>query len=417
MKKLLAAVLLSVFVMAQAQTEIEFWTYYLSPNFDDYFNSLIAQFEAENPDIKIKWTDKQDTMERDLAAAISLGNPPDVVNLWNDSTFAGAQNGFLTPLTELPGVTPEFLAETYWENVSSIFTVDGVPYGFPWYGWVDQGVMAYNSELLKQAGVDVASIQTLDDLLAASATIKEKTGSYGWLPSIKDPNGASFLGTFFLDGLAITDEAGQAVFNSPEHAALLQKYIDLMKAGTIPEDLLRKEAFQLTMELYSQGQAAFIVGGPQALTRVKDANADIYGKTMITTAPLGKAGIQTGGGMDIVVPAASDNKEAATEFAKFVTSNEQQVAFAKVVPIVPTTKGAESDPAFELTDTTDAILIAQAMVGTKGSLINPSFTPPKNTDDIFKNFNDNIEAAFLGAKTAQEALDDAVEFWNSNLGE
>jgi putative chitobiose transport system substrate-binding protein len=416
MKKVLAALLLSMFVTAQAQTEIEFWTYYLSPNFDDYFNGLIAQFEAENPDIKVKWTDKQDTMERDLAAAISLGNPPDVVNLWNDSTFAGAQNGFLTPLTELPGVTPEFLQETYWENVSSIFTVDGVPYGFPWYGWVDQGVMAYNSELLEQAGVDVASIQTLDDLLAASATIKEKTGSYGWLPSIKDPNGASFLGTFFLDGLPITED-GQAVFNSPEHAALLQKYIDLMKAGTIPEDLLRKEAFQLTMELYSQGQAAFIVGGPQALTRVKDANADIYGKTMITTAPLGKAGIQTGGGMDIVIPAASDNKEAATEFAKFVTSNEQQVAFAKVVPIVPTTKGAEGDPAFQLTDTTDPILIAQAMVGTKGSLINPSFTPPKNTDDIFKNFNDNIEAAFLGTKTAQEALDDAVAFWNSNVGE
>jgi putative chitobiose transport system substrate-binding protein len=416
MKKGLAALVLSVVVMAQAQTEIDFWTYYLSPNFDDYFNGLIAQFEAENPDIKVNWTDKQDTMERDLAAAISLGNPPDVVNLWSDSTFAGAQNGFLTPLTELPGVTQEFLDETYWENVSSIFTVDGVPYGFPWYGWVDQGVMAYNSELVEQAGVDVASIQTLDDLLAASATIKEATGSYGWLPPIKDPNGASFLGTFFLDGLPIT-ENGQAVFNSPEHVALLQKYIDLMKAGTIPEDLLRKEAFQLTMELYSQGQAAFIVGGPQALTRIKEANADIYGKTMITTAPLGKAGIQTGGGMDIVVPAASDNKEAATEFAKFVTSNAQQVAFAKVVPIVPTTKGAESDPAFATSDTTDPILIAQAMVGTKGSLINPSFTPPKNTDDIFKNFNDNIEAAFLGAKTAQEALDDAVEFWNSNVGE
>jgi putative chitobiose transport system substrate-binding protein len=415
MKKLLAAVLLSVFVSAQAQTEIQFWTYYLSPKFDDFIKGVVADFEKANPDIKVTWTDKQDTMERDLAAAISLGNPPDVVNLWNDSTFSGAQNGFLTPLTDLPGVTTDFLKNTYWENTSAIFTVEGVPYGFPWYGWVDQGVMAYNSEVLEKAGVDVAALKTTDDLIAASATIKEKTGSYGWLPSIKDPNGASFLGTFFLDGLPITDQDGKAVFNSPDHAALLQKYVDLMKAGTIPEDLLRKEAFQLTMELYSQGQAAFIVGGPQALTRVKDANADIYGKTMITTAPLGKAGIQTGGGMDIVVPAVSKNKEAASKFAQFVTSNAEQVAFAKVVPIVPTTKGAETDPAFQTTDTTDPILIAQAMVGTKGSLINPSFTPPKNTDDIFKNFNDNIEAAFLGTKTAQEALDNAVEFWNSHL--
>jgi putative chitobiose transport system substrate-binding protein len=116
-----------------------------------------------------------------------------------------------------------------------------------------------------------------------------------------------------------------------------------------------------------------------------------------------------------VIPAASDQKEAASLFARFVTSNEQQVAFAKVVPIVPTTKGAENDPAFQLTDTTDAILIAQAMVGTKGGLIRPGFKPPNNTDEIFKNFNDNIEAAFLGAKSAQEALDDAVAFWNENL--
>jgi putative chitobiose transport system substrate-binding protein len=33
---------------------------------------------------------------------------------------------------------------------------------------------------------------------------------------------------------------------------------------------------------------------------------------------------------------------------------------------------------------------------------------------VYKNFNDNIEAAFLGKKSAQKALNDAVAFWNTN---
>jgi putative chitobiose transport system substrate-binding protein len=118
---------------AQQKTEIAFWTYYLSPNFDAYIKSSIEDFQKANPDITVNWTDKQDTMERDLVASINLGKAPDVVNLWQDSTFAGAQGKILTPLTDL--VKAEDLKATYFENVLPLFTVDGKPYGFPWYGW------------------------------------------------------------------------------------------------------------------------------------------------------------------------------------------------------------------------------------------------------------------------------------------
>jgi putative chitobiose transport system substrate-binding protein len=416
-KKLLAAGLLGLGLLglsslAQQRTvEIEFWTYYLSPNFDDYIKGVIADFEKANPTIKVKWVDKQDTLERDLTAAIALGKAPDVVNLWQDSTFAAAQNGLLTPLTEL--TTRAALENAYYPNVLSMFTVDGKPYGFPWYGWVDQGVMMYNPDLLAKAGVDPNSIKTIDDLLAASEKIKKATGAYGWLPPVKDPNGASFLGRFFLEGLSIYDKDGKANFNSPAHVALLQKYVDLMKADVIPQELLRKEAFQLSNELYSQGKAAIIVGAPTSLNRVKEANPDLYKKTKIASAPLGKAGVQTGGAMDLVIPKASKNKAAAARFALFITNRANQVKFANVVPIVCTAKGCESDPGLKA-KSDDPLEIGKGMVSSSGRLIDPGFRPPKNTDVIFKNFNDNIEAAFLGKKTAKQALDDAVAFWNAN---
>lgn len=119
----MAASALALGLSVFAQTQIEFWTYYLSPNFDNYIKSTIADFEKENPTIKVRWVDKQDTMERDLTAAVALGRAPDVVNLWQDSTFAAAQNKILTPITQL--VNRNVLNQLYYPNVLNMFVVDG----------------------------------------------------------------------------------------------------------------------------------------------------------------------------------------------------------------------------------------------------------------------------------------------------
>jgi putative chitobiose transport system substrate-binding protein len=401
---------LGMAALAQNKVSIEFWSWYLSPKFDPYLMGVINEFQKANPNIEVKLVDKQDTMERDLQAAIALGKSPDVVNLWADATAAAAQNGLLSPISEL--TTSNQLQAQFWNNTLNMFVVDGKNYGYPWYGWTDQGVMAYNSEIMKKAGISKVP-KTISELLTASKIIKQRTGSYGWLPPVKDPNGASFLGQFYLEGLPLF-ASGKAAFNSPKHIALLQKFIDLMKSDFIPQDLLRKEAFQLNNEYYSQGKSAFIVGGAQALVRVKDANKDIYSKTKVVPAPLGAGGVQTGGSMSLVIPKASKNQKEAALFAMFMTNNKAQVQFAKLAGIVPTTKGAESDPDLKAANPNDALDVATSLVSGTGRFITPGWNPPKNTDNVYKNFNDNIEAAFLGAKSARQALNDAVAFWNNN---
>ena len=400
----------SVAALAQGNKQLEFWSWYLSPKFDPYLKSVIADFEKANPGVTVNLVDKQDNMVRDLQASIALGKAPDVVNLWQDSTASFAQDGLLTPVSDLTAA--DALNNQFWPNTIGIFNIAGKNYGYPWYGWTDQGVMAYNTELLAKAGLKTLP-KTTSQLLQYSAIIKAKTGAYGWLPPIKDPNGASFLGQFFLEGLAIYDANGKAAFNTVRHAALLAKFVRLMKDDVIPQDLLRKEAFQLNNELYSQGKSAFIVGGAQALVRVRDANKDIYAKTKITEAPLGSAGVQTGGSMSLVIPKASKNQKEAAAFALFMTSNKYQVQFAKLAGIVPTTKGAEKDADLKASNPNDALDVATSMVAGTGRFINPGWKAPKNTDEVYKNFNDNIEAAFLGKKTAQQALNDAAAFWNN----
>ncbi|MFC4454372.1 sugar ABC transporter substrate-binding protein [Deinococcus sonorensis] len=396
---------------AQQPVELQFWTWYLSPKFDNYIKSTIDAFQKANPGITVKWFDKQDSMVQDFISSVNLGGAPDVINLNIDETAKAAQNGFLRDVGSLTPMAT--LTATYYPQSIKNFSTGGKVYGYPWYGWLNEGVMLYNPDLFKKAGVTRVP-RTTSELLTLAKTVKDKTGAYAWVPALKDPNTASFLGYFYAEGLPIYDASGKAAFNTAQHAALLQQYVNLYKGGYIPEDAIRREAFQVATELYAQNRVALIVGGPQALTRIKDANPGLYGKTQVTEAPLGKAGVQTGGSMDLVVPTASKHPAEAAKLAAFFTNNANQIAFAKVVPVVPTTRAAQTDALFKAGGT-DPIAKATGLVGASGRYINPGYAAPTNSDDLYKNLNDNIEAALLGKKTAQVALNDAVAYWNANM--
>ncbi|UBV44916.1 sugar ABC transporter substrate-binding protein (plasmid) [Deinococcus taeanensis] len=395
---------------AQQPVELQFWTWYLSPKFDSYIKDTIAAFEKANPGIKVRWFDKQDSMVQDFIASVNLGNAPDVVNLNIDETMKAAQNGFLRASSDLS--SPAVLASYYPQSVKN-FTSGSKVYAYPWYGWLNEGVLLYNPDLFKKAGLTRAP-RSMSEMLSYARTIKDKTGAYGWVPALKDPNTASFLGYFYSEGLPVYTADGRAAFNTPAHAALLQQYVTLYKGGYIPEDALRREAFQIATELYAQNRVAMIVGGPQALTRIKDTNPSLYGKTVVTDAPLGRANVQTGGSMALVVPTASKHPAEAARLAAFMTSNANQLAFAKVVPIVPTTRAAQNAAQFRQSGT-DPVVRATALVGAAGRFINPGYKAPGNSDDLYKNFNDNIESAVMGKKTAQQALSDAAAYWNANM--
>ena len=65
-----------------ATPEIEFWTMQLQPEFTDYFNKLIATFEAENKGVKVRWVDVPwAAMQNKILTAVSAKTAPDVVNL------------------------------------------------------------------------------------------------------------------------------------------------------------------------------------------------------------------------------------------------------------------------------------------------------------------------------------------------
>jgi ABC-type glycerol-3-phosphate transport system substrate-binding protein len=65
----------------EPNAEISFWTFYLSPTFDNYIKSTIARFQATYPDVKVNWSDHQGTFRQELDNAYAAHSAPEVINL------------------------------------------------------------------------------------------------------------------------------------------------------------------------------------------------------------------------------------------------------------------------------------------------------------------------------------------------
>ncbi|WP_295990077.1 extracellular solute-binding protein, partial [Rugamonas sp.] len=81
--KFLLAALLSWSLAAHAAPQkIEFWTFSMKPKFTPYFETLVHNYEASNPGVKIEWIDfPWDVIQTKLVTRIVAGTPPALVNL------------------------------------------------------------------------------------------------------------------------------------------------------------------------------------------------------------------------------------------------------------------------------------------------------------------------------------------------
>ncbi len=404
---LLTAALLAGTASAQ-KTQLEFWTISLAPLFNDEMNRLTTQFEKENPSVELKWVDVPATaIEQKLLAAVASGRPPAAVNLSSDMTVKLVEQGAIQTLDLTPAQK-----KLYFASPLNTFTYDSKIMGVPWY-WAPK-VVAYNTEIFKKAGLDPNNPpRTIQTIIAAAKTIKDKTGNYGFMPNI---NGINMLYLFQEAGLPIFDKSkSKAVFNSPAHVQLVQQYVDLYKKGYIPEDTMRR-GFTAATELYSSGKLGMLITGPQFILRVANDNKAVYDVTKVAPYPINLAGnvIHTGL-MGFTVPKGVKDKALATKLALFLTNDVNQLQFSKVTKTTfPSTVKASTDKFFKQGGN-NAIDQGKLVASTELKKAKDLTLIYPDASKLNKIFKDNIEAAMAGQKTVQAALDDIVKGWNASL--
>ena len=121
--------------------------------------------------------------------------------------------------------------------------------------------------------------------------------------------------------------------------------------------------------------------------------------------------------MNIVIPRDSKYPDQAVKFALFVTNDENQLAFAKAANVLPSTVKALSDTYFKEVPT-NATTAEKGRIISAAQLQKAEVLTPKLKDFklLQKAIYENLQAAMLGQKTVNKAVEDAAKAWDNRNG-
>lgn len=381
---------------------IEFWTIDLKAAFGDFFNDMIAQYESENPGVTVNWTDvPYGDIQSKLVTSVAGGAAPDVVNLNTQFTLTLAGQGALVDLNkEATDEQKSIYIPDLWDSAK----IGDSVYAFPWYASPD--IMFYNQELFDKAGIEVPT--TFDEALEEAEEFYNKTGAYLFMPD-------EFFNILFEEGIDVLNaDKTAAAFNTQETVDLLNKYKEYTDKGVIPKT--KWGDWDEMLKLFESGKLAIVSSSGSSLSRIKDEAPDIYEKVGVSTPLTGKNGLSRNPLMNLVVPEASKNHEAAIAFANYVTNDANQLAFCKEVSIFPSTTAASEDPYFT-SDTATLEGQASAM-SAKASLTSKDFSLGiGDQSNIQAAVDKAYEAAITNGDDVQTALDQAEADVNGILAE
>jgi multiple sugar transport system substrate-binding protein len=349
MKNVLMAVALSLIVLggvfaagqqeAQApqQVEINYPSHYWGESTHvGFFTPLVAQFEAENPNIKVVGSNVPLSVYWDKTfAELMAGTPADIVNPLDTQIGQYVGAGFLEPLT------PYLKAAGY--DINSFYPVinaavqDGEIYAIP-YG-INTRVYMYNEEMFRAVGVAVP--KTVEEFMAAVRRIKNlQTQTYGFATmaasAAPDMTYLEIMPTIagFSRGFVVN---GKANANAPETVAALQLLKDLYDERLIPIG----QDFQVYRSMFTQEKVASLTIGAFMRNVASNANPAIRDRIRVAPLPF-PSGNTISVNNYLAVPRNAKNKEAAIKFLLKVLEDQWQSRITEFTGALPARPGTVS---------------------------------------------------------------------------
>ena len=205
-------------------------------------------------------------------------------------------------------------------------------------------VLFYNTGMFEKAGVTGAPA-TIEELEAAMAKVKALgADQFGYAEGGTGP--WSVLPWFWSFGGGITDDASTkatGTLNGAGTVAAVTKLQEWLEKGYLSPSILGGGL--ATSEQFGNDKAAMILEGPWMPGIFKNQFPDLaYQYATVPAGPGGTASVV--GGEDIVVFKATQNKEAALAFTRFMVSEEAQLAMGKIgqMPVLSSLAGNAALP-------------------------------------------------------------------------
>ncbi|MCC7321456.1 MAG: sugar ABC transporter substrate-binding protein [Rubellimicrobium sp.] len=263
---------------------------------------------------------------------------------------------------------------------------------------------------LAEYGTELAPPQTFDEFRDQVIFFADPPNLYGTAFAGKDEGmSGRFMEILRANGGDLFDEDWNPIFNSPEGVAALQWFVDVYNAGAVPAGTVNYTWDDIGQAM-AAGQLALDLDWPGFAAYYADpASSTIAGELGFALAPVGSAGVRGGwsGSHSFSVTQNCDNIDAAVSFIVFLTNDESELMEAQAGNLP--TRTATFDQVIEWFNANDKPYLADMFSVWQGSLAEAR-TPPLTPQwiEVSNVLWPQLQAAIVGEKTPQEALDDAA---------
>jgi len=268
-------------------------------------------------------------LNQQLSQGFAAGSPPDVFYVSSDLVASYAANGSIEPYAaEMEN------ADDFYPNLRAAFTVDDTYYCAP----KDFSTLALviNTDSWTAAGLTDADVPTTWEELSAVAEKLTTDTQVGLTTSTEYQRLGAFMAQ--AGGGLVSD--GTATADSAENVEALNYVKSMLDAGTMKfsPDLDAGWAG----EAFGTGKAAMTIEGNWMIGALAADYPDVTAQ--FAPLPEGPAGPGTLTFTNCWgIAADSQNKEAARQLVEFLTSSDQQLAFADAFGVMPSVQSA-ADP-------------------------------------------------------------------------
>lgn len=308
-------------------------------------------------------------INQELAQGFAAGNPPDIFYLdasrFGDSALAGNLHAYTAEGND-----------DFYESLRQTFTYDGTQYCAP----KDFSTLALqiNDEAWAGAGLTDADIPTTYDELAdvaAQLTTGDQVGLV--LGSGIDRAGAFVVGN---GGWWLNDDSTEPTADTPEVLAGMQYVQDNIAAGSFA--LASTVDAGWGGEAFGTQRGAMVIEGNWIRGAMKNDYPDVeYTVVELPEGPAGPGTLQFT--QCWAIAADSDNQDQAVDLVNFLTTPEQQMAFAEDFGVMPSRQAAAAD--YEAAFPENAAFIAGGEYG-QGPISAPGL------DAVVADLNSQLEA-------------------------
>lgn len=285
---------------------------------------LSSQFEADNPDIELRWVVLEENIlrQRTTTDVASQGGQFDVLTIGSYETPIWAKRGWLKPLDNLPA---EYDVEDLLAPIRGVLSNDDTLYALPFYG--ESSMLYYRRDLFEKAGITVPANPTYDQVSEWASQVNDpSSGVYGMCLRGKPGWGENMA---FLTTLVNTyggqwfDMDWQPKLDTPEWKNAVSFYVDTMDKYGPPG--ASSNGFNENLALFSTGKCGMWIDATVAAGLLSNPEqsqvADTVGfaRAPVESYPNGSNWLWS---WALAIPQTSRSPEAAQRFITWATSKE-----------------------------------------------------------------------------------------------